>query len=192
MAAVFIPLRKGPSDQPARPPAVGVLASFADEKSCRHPDFTVTEIGDHRDNVVTETGDHPDFGGTPTFRSAALRSASAPFTAPSLMAGNLRPANFRREYKDLTAMRGVAAPPAPGQPDPERPPFLRGAGPERAARRRTKTGQNRQKTGQKQDRTRTETGRRPDSNRTEKPPGRGVPEKAVVGPEGLEPPTRPL
>ncbi len=78
MAAVFIPFRKGPSDQPAQPPAVGVLASFADEKSCNHPDFTVTEIGDHRDNVVTETGDHPDFDRTGFCRSAALRPALAP------------------------------------------------------------------------------------------------------------------
>jgi hypothetical protein len=165
MAAVFIPFRKGPSDRPASPRAVGVLASFADEKSCRHPDFTVTEIGDHRDNVVTETGDHPDFGRTPTFRSAALRSASAPFTAPSLKAGSLRPANFCREYSDLTAMRGVAAPPAPGQPDPERPPFLRGAGPEKppdAGQNRTERTENRTKTGQDPDRNRTAPGQQPD------------------------------
>ncbi len=175
MTAVFIPFRKGPSDRPAWPRAVGVLASIAVEKTHKHPDFTVTEIGDHRDNVVTETGDHTDFGRTPTFPSVALRSASAPFTAPSPMTGSLRPATFHRENKDLAEMPGASDPPAPGQPDPERPPFLHGADPEKTARRRTKTGQNRQKTGQKQDRTRTETGLRPGSIRTEKPPGRRVP-----------------
>ena len=177
MTAVFVPFCKGPSDRLARPPAVGVLDRFADEKSCRHPDFT-----------VTETGDHPNFGRTPTFGSAVLRSASAPFTAPSPMTGSLASETFHPENKDLAAMPGVADPPAPGQPDPERIPFLQRAGSERAARRRTKQD----RTDRKRDRSRTGPGRRPDSNRTEKPPGRGVPEKAVVGPEGLEPPTRPL
>ena len=64
MTAVFVPFCKGPSDRLARPPAVGVLASFADEKSCRHPDFTVTEIGHHLHNVETEIGNHPDFAAT--------------------------------------------------------------------------------------------------------------------------------
>ena len=82
MTAVFIRFRQGPSDRPAWSRAVGVLASFADEKTPKHPDFTVTEIGDHRDKVVTEIGDHPDFGRTPTFHSAALRSASAPLHRP--------------------------------------------------------------------------------------------------------------
>ena len=186
MTAAFIPFRKGPSDRPAWPRAVGVLAGFADENSCRHPDFTVTEIGDHRDNVVTETGDHTDFGRTPTFRSVVLRSASAPFTAPSPMTGSLASETFHPENKDLAAMPGASDPPAPGQPDPERPPFLRGADPEKTARRRTKQD----RTDRKQDRTRTETGRRPDRNRTEKPAGRGVPEKGGGRPGGTRTPNQ--
>ncbi len=64
MRVVFIPFRKGPPGCAACLRAVGVLAGCIREKSCRHPDFTVTEIGDHGDNVVTETGDHPDFATT--------------------------------------------------------------------------------------------------------------------------------
>jgi len=64
MRVVFIPFRKGPPQGATGLGAVGHFASFADEKSCRHPDFTVTEIGHHLHNVETEIGNHPDFAAT--------------------------------------------------------------------------------------------------------------------------------
>ena len=94
MTAVFISFRKGPSDRPDWPRAVGVPARFADEKGCRHPDFTVTEIGDHRDSVVTEIGDHTDFDRTPTCRSMVLRPALVFLPRPFAQGWKSRPRDF--------------------------------------------------------------------------------------------------
>ena len=163
MTAVFIPFCQGPSDRPAWPAAVGALAGFADKKTHKHPDFTVTEIGDHADTVVTEIGDHPDFGGTPPVALRSIVPLWSSFPALLLKAGSLAPENFHPENKDLIAMRGVAAPPAPGQQEPPKKP-------PNAGQNRTNPTENRTEAGQDPDRNRTAPGQAPDS-KTARPQG---------------------